>query len=192
LVLTENQRQEDDSMVKVIKGPRSTVIAVVVAALLGAAALLSVAPTPASATAHPCGGGEFCLYFNEDANGGYYHFTGADPNLDNDHYVGGDTGEIVGDTSRYAFNAGNPGPKDDVVVYGLPRYVANGPTATDEIGASSTLARRDRDPCRSGPRHGGGSARFVRRALPQAPARRRRRRHPANRVPLGLPVLGRG
>jgi hypothetical protein len=23
---------------------------------------------------------------NEDANGGYYHFTGSDPNLDNDHY----------------------------------------------------------------------------------------------------------
>jgi hypothetical protein len=42
LVLTENQRQEDDSMVKVIKGPRSTVIAVVVAGGGGAAAGLCV------------------------------------------------------------------------------------------------------------------------------------------------------
>jgi hypothetical protein len=55
------------------------------------------------------GQGEFCLYFNEDANGGYYHFDGSDPNLDNDRYEGGDTGEIVGDTARYAFNAGGPG-----------------------------------------------------------------------------------
>ena len=109
-------------MVQVIKGPRSTVIAVVVAALLGAAALLSVSPTPASATAHPCGGGEFCLYFNEDANGGFYHFAGSDRNLDNDHYEGGDTSEIVGDTSRYAENNGVPGKREDVIVYGLPGY----------------------------------------------------------------------
>jgi hypothetical protein len=37
-------------MVQIIRGPRSTVIAVVAAALIGATALLSVSPTPASAT----------------------------------------------------------------------------------------------------------------------------------------------
>ena len=109
-------------MMQVIKGPRSTVIAVVAAALLGATALLFVSPTPASATAHPCGGGEFCLYFNEDANGGFYHFEGSDSNLDNDRYKGGDTGETVGDTSRYAWNHGAPVEKSDVIIYGLPGY----------------------------------------------------------------------
>jgi len=55
-------------------------------------------------------------------NGGFYHFGGSDPNLDNDHYEGGDTGEIVGDTSRYAWNNGVPANKGDVVIYGLPGY----------------------------------------------------------------------
>ena len=126
-------------MSQVIKGSRRTVIAAVAAALLGATALLSLSPTPASAARHPCGKGEFCLYFNEDANGGYYHFEGSDPNLDNDHYEGGDTGEIVGDTSRYAFNAGSRGPKDDVVVYGLPRY--KGADACIRLGTWGTLPR---------------------------------------------------
>jgi hypothetical protein len=66
--------------------------------------------------------GQFCLYFNEDANGGFYHFAGSDPNLDNDRYEGGDTGETVGDTSRYVWNNGVPANKGDVIIYGLPRY----------------------------------------------------------------------
>jgi hypothetical protein len=126
-------------MIQVIRGSRRIVIAAVAAALLGGTALLSVSPPPASAQRHPCGKGEFCLYFNEDANGGYYHFEGSDPNLDNDHYEGGDTGEIVGDTSRYAFNAGIAGPKDDVVIYGLPRY--KGANACIRLGTWGTLPR---------------------------------------------------
>jgi hypothetical protein len=126
-------------MTQVIRGSRRVVIAAVAAALLGGAALLFVSPPSASAARHPCGTGEFCLYFNEDANGGYYHFAGSDPNLDNDHYEGGDTGEIVGDTARYAFNAGKPGPRDDVVVYGLPRY--KGANACIRLGTWGTLPR---------------------------------------------------
>jgi hypothetical protein len=74
-------------MIQLIMGSRRIVIAAVAAALLGGTALLSVSPAPASAAAHPCGEGEFCLYFNEDANGGYYHSEGSDPNLDNDRYT---------------------------------------------------------------------------------------------------------
>ena len=126
-------------MIQVIRGSRRIVIAAVAAALLGGTALLSVSPAPASARAHPCGKGEFCLYFNEDANGGYYHSKGSDPNLDNDRYKGGDTGETVGDTARYAFNAGVPGPKDDVVIYGLPRY--KGADACIRLDTWGTLPR---------------------------------------------------
>jgi Peptidase inhibitor family I36 len=108
-------------MTQVMKGSRRIVIAAVAAALLGGA-LLSISAAPASAARHPCGQGEFCLYFNEDANGGYYHSKGSDPNLDNDHYEGGDTGEIVGDTSRYVSNNGVPANKSDVIIYGLPGY----------------------------------------------------------------------
>jgi hypothetical protein len=126
-------------MIQVIRGWHSIVIAAAVAALLGGTGLLAVSPTPAAAERHPCPPGAFCLYFNEDANGGYYHSAGSDPNLDNNRYVGGDTGETVGDTSRYAFNAGNSGPKDDVVVYGLPRY--RGADACIPLGDWGTLPR---------------------------------------------------
>ena len=109
-------------MLHVIDRPRRILMAAAIAALLGGAALLAVSAAPASAAFHKCPASEFCLYFNEDANGGFYHFAGSDPNLDNDHYVGGDTGEIVGDTSRYVRNNGRPAAKDDVIIYGLPRY----------------------------------------------------------------------
>ena len=122
-------------MIQVIRGSRRIVIAAVAAALLGGTALLSVSPAPASAEAHPCGKGEFCLYFNEDANGGYYHSKGSDPNLDNDRYKGGDTGETVGDTARYAFNAGVPGPKDDVVIYVCPATRVRTPASAWVPGA---------------------------------------------------------
>jgi hypothetical protein len=97
-------------------------LAAAIAALLGGAALLSVSPAPAPAAFHKCPRGEFCLYFNEDANGGFYHFAGSDPNLNNDRYKGGDTGETVGDTARYAENNGVPAKRKDVIVYGLPNY----------------------------------------------------------------------
>ena len=102
--------------------PRRIVLAAAIAALLGCAALLSVSPAPAPAAFHECPSGEFCLYFNEDGNGGFYHFAGSDPNLNNDRYVGGDTGETVGDTARYAENNGVPATRKDVIVYGLQGY----------------------------------------------------------------------
>jgi hypothetical protein len=46
----------------------------------------------------------------------------------------------VGDTARYAFNAGRRGPKDDVVVYGLPRY--RGADACIRLGTWGTLPRK--------------------------------------------------
>ena len=109
-------------MIDVITRSRRIVIAVAVAALLGGTALLSLSAAPASAAFHACPMGQFCLYFNEDANGGFYHFAGSDRNLNNDHYEGGDTGEIVGDTSRYVWNNGVPANKSDVIIYGLPGY----------------------------------------------------------------------
>jgi hypothetical protein len=122
LVLTAETSDRRTNMIHVITRSRRIVVGVAIAALLGGAALLSVSPAPASAAFHECPRGEFCLYFNEDANGGFYHFAGSDPNLDNDRYEGGDTGETVGDTSRYAENNGVPGKKKDVIVYGLPGY----------------------------------------------------------------------
>jgi hypothetical protein len=122
LVLTAETSDRRTNMIHVITRSRRIVMAVAVAALLGGAALLSLSAAPASAAFHACPMGQFCLYFNEDANGGFYHFAGSDPNLDNDRYQGGDTGEIVGDTSRYVWNNGVPANKSDVIVYGLPGY----------------------------------------------------------------------
>jgi Peptidase inhibitor family I36 len=95
-------------------------IIIAVIAALGLAASLSVSPAPAAI--HDCPKGEFCLYFNHDSNGGFYHFAGSDPNLNNDLYKGGDTGETVGDTARAAENNGRPGKFMDVIVYGRTRY----------------------------------------------------------------------
>jgi hypothetical protein len=119
---------------------RGVFIAAVVAALLGGAALLSVSPPPALAAHHPCGTGEFCLYFNEDANGGYYHFERSDANLDNDRYEGGDLGETVGDTARYVWNNGVPAEQSDVIVYGLPNF--KGAADCVKRGQRGTLPRK--------------------------------------------------
>jgi hypothetical protein len=100
--------------------PRRIVIAAAVAALLGCAALLSVSSTPAEAAFRKCPKGEFCLWFNEDANGGIYHFEGNDSNLGDDRYEGEDTGETVGNTSRYVHNNGRRARKSDVIVASLP------------------------------------------------------------------------
>jgi Prokaryotic phospholipase A2 len=102
--------------------PLKRTIAVAVAALIGAAALVATLPAPADAKFRSCPTSEFCLYFNEDANGGIYHFAGDDPNLDNDLYQGEDDREVVGDTSRYATNNGTGTTLSDVIVYGLPAY----------------------------------------------------------------------
>jgi hypothetical protein len=102
--------------------PGRTVAAVACAVLLGLAVWLTASPAPALAAHHPCPRAEFCLYFNDDANGGYYHFEHSDSNLDNDLYEGGDLGEIVGDTSRYVWNNGVEDERSDVIVYGLPGF----------------------------------------------------------------------
>jgi hypothetical protein len=128
-------------MLHVIGGSRRLVVTVVAAALLGGAALLSVLPSPASAAIHKCEETEFCLYFNADANGGYYHFAGSDRNLHNDHYVGGDTAETVANTARNVWNNGSPGPKDDVVVYGLPGWNKRGGDACIRLDTGGPLPR---------------------------------------------------
>ena len=109
-------------MFHVIARPRRTVMVTAVAALLGVAAMLSISASPASAKFRSCPTSDFCLYFNEDANGGMYHFEGNDRNLNNDRYEGQDTGETVGDTSRYATNHGSGPRQSDVIVYGRPGY----------------------------------------------------------------------
>jgi hypothetical protein len=109
-------------MLRVIGHPRRTLVAIASAALLVGAAMLSVWTAPASAEFHDCPRGEFCLYFNEDGNGGFYRFAGNDPNLNNDLYKGGDTGETVGDTARFAENNGVPAARKDVLIYGRTRY----------------------------------------------------------------------
>lgn len=128
-------------MTHLITRSRHMAIAVIAAAaLLGSAALLAVSAAPASAELHVCPDGEFCLYFDEFGDGGYYHFDRSDSNLSDDNYEGGDTGEIVADTSRYAINAGIPGPKDDVVVYSLPGY--KGARDCVELDFNATLPRK--------------------------------------------------
>ena len=57
---------------------------------------------------------------------------------------------------------------------------------------STTLVRHDRGAWRPRPVDRGGLRRLLGAALPQTAARRDRALHPANCVPLGLPVLGRG
>ena len=109
-------------MSHVITHPRHLVIAVATAAVLAAAALLAALTAPASAAFRSCPTSEFCLYFNQDANGGIYHFAGDDRNLNNDRYEGEDTRETVGDTARYATNHGSGTRQSDVIVYGLPGY----------------------------------------------------------------------
>ena len=113
-------------MLELIGGTRRLVIAAISAALLAAGALAVVAPAPASAAIRQCPAGEFCLYFNADANGGFYHFVGSDRDLHNDRYEGGDTAETVANTARNVWNSGRPGPKDDVIVYGRRGWDSEG------------------------------------------------------------------
>jgi peptidase inhibitor family I36 len=127
-------------MSHLIARPRRIVMAAAIAALLGCAALLSVSSTPAEAAFRKCPRGEFCLYFNEDANGGIYHFGGNDSNLGNDRYEGEDTGETVGNTSRYATNNGVPARRSDVIVSSLPGL--QGARGCIRRGAKGPLPRK--------------------------------------------------
>ena len=108
-------------MPPLISGTRRIAVATAVA-LIGAAALLSLAASPASARIVPCAATEFCLYVNADANGGIYHFANSDSNLNNDRYDVANTNITVGNTARNAANNGVPGPKDDVIIYARPGW----------------------------------------------------------------------
>ena len=94
--------------------------AALIAALLGAAALLSVSPAPASASYGNCDHGDFCLYYlgNADPAGGIYHFGGSDSSLFNDRFERNHTNTIVANHAASAWNNGNPATKDDVIIYG--------------------------------------------------------------------------
>ena len=122
-------------MTHVSKASRHIAIAVAAAALLGAAALLLVSPTPASAARHPCPPSEFCLYFNEDANGGYYHYAGSDPNLDNDHYEGGDTGPSWATRPATRSTPGTRARRTTSSSTGCPATGARTPASTPASGA---------------------------------------------------------
>src|SRR5919109_1659189 len=111
------------NMTHVIRGPRRIVIAAA-AALLGAAALLSLSAAPASAIPQ-CKQGEFCLYVNADGNGGIYRYHGSDRNLNNNRYKVFNLDVTVGNTARNVYNNGKdrePGFKDDVIVYARTRW----------------------------------------------------------------------
>jgi hypothetical protein len=105
------------------KAPRSpgrTAVAVLLAALLGAAASLTLSPGNASAAPAPCARGEFCLYFLDGLGGGRYHFTGSDSNLGNDRFEDG-LGDVV-TVANHAESVWNNGiadarGRDDVAVY---------------------------------------------------------------------------
>ena len=128
-------------MLQLIDGPRRLVVGVISAALLSAAALVALGPAPASAAIRKCPDNEFCLYFNADANGGFYHFVGSDRDLHNDHYEAGDTAETVANTARNVWNNGRPGPKDDVIVYGLPGWNPKGGDACIRLDTGGPLPR---------------------------------------------------
>src|SRR6201999_1334807 len=110
------------NMTHLTKLSRRSLIAAAVAGLLGVATLLAISPARSQATFFNCLPSEFCLYFNEDANGGRYAFEFSDSNLNGDKYEGQDTGETVGNTARAVWNNGDQGLKDDVVVYTQPGY----------------------------------------------------------------------
>jgi len=101
-------------------------------AIIGGAGLLSAAP--ASARIVPCEATEFCLYVNADANGGIYHFAGSDRDLNNDRYDVHNVDITVGNTARNAANNGEPGLKDDVIIYSRPRWQG----ASDCISVASS------------------------------------------------------
>jgi hypothetical protein len=98
---------------------RPALLALLVATLLGAAALLAIAPKDASAGPRDCNRGDFCLFYSYGFSGGLYHFSGSDRNLDNDRFESGAVNVTVGDSAESAWNNGratNSG-LDDVVLF---------------------------------------------------------------------------
>jgi len=120
-------------MTHVTTRSRRIVMAAIVAALLGATALLSVSPAPASAAPSRCGSGDFCLFFNARPANGTYHFGGSDSNLNNDRFEGAHSNQTVGNHALYAWNNALPDAKSDVLIYTMTRY----------RGASDCIRRGD-------------------------------------------------
>ena len=89
----------------------------VLAALIGATAVLAVSAPTASATYGRCDPGDFCLYSDTAQVEGIYQNPGSDPNLNNDRYERKDRNQIVGNTSYSAFNAGLPDKYSSVAIY---------------------------------------------------------------------------
>jgi hypothetical protein len=98
---------------------RRTLVAVLAAAALGVAAYMAAAPATASAAYGVCGAGDFCLYWATGEYGGLYHYGGSDGNLDNDHFEGAHTDQIVGNNTESVWNHGvsDPSGYNDVLVY---------------------------------------------------------------------------
>ena len=119
-------------MTHLMRRYRGMIAAAIVAASLGAA-MLAVSAAPASAAYGKCGSGDFCLYYFHHLTGGLYHFSGSDPNLNNDHFEGSSTGRIVGNNTVSASNRGEFGPKADVLIY----------TKTGYRGARDCIVRGD-------------------------------------------------
>jgi hypothetical protein len=97
-----------------------TAVAVLVAAVLGAAAFLTMAPGSASAAIAPCPKHEFCLYYFNSLQGGRYHFSGSDSNLGNDRFKDGPGDQVtVANSAESVWNNGraDPAGRDDVAVY---------------------------------------------------------------------------
>ena len=173
-------------MLELIGGTRRLVIAAISAALLAAGALAVVAPAPASAAIRQCPEGEFCLYFNADANGGFYHFVGSDRDLHNDRYEAGDTAETVANTARNVWNNGRPGSgRSDVIVYGRRGWDPKGgdlpasrldyrrPAAPELVEQHRVLPLGDQRRVRGRRRHLVLDRRFGRRPPPGARSSRR-------------------
>ncbi len=129
-------------MIHALRSSRRIVAVAAAAALLGGGAALSGSPAPASAAMHECPGGNFCLYFNEDANGGIYRNAGSDSNLNDNFYEEEDEFEIVGNTARNAYNNGYIGGGEDhydVLIYGGRSWT--GPRDCIQFGDFGPLPR---------------------------------------------------
>jgi hypothetical protein len=112
------------------------------AALLGAALLIGMSASSASAAYGVCGSGDFCLWFGHSQAGGIYHFGGNDPNLHNDRFERIQRTAIVGNNTASARNRGvaDPSGRNDVLVYDRPGAGSQGgPAGCIRRGAAGTL-----------------------------------------------------
>jgi hypothetical protein len=107
---------------------RRTAVAVLAAALLGLAALMTTSAGSASAATGSCNSGEFCMWYLTGGTGGLYEFSGSDSNLNDDHFENADESAIVGNNTESVRNFGHSDPNGlvDVVVYDGTGYTGAG------------------------------------------------------------------